>query len=61
MLFLLYRLSGCQIKGGVYQLMSSLNVNSSYLRELDLRYNDLGNIGQEILQHGLSSLRYGSL
>uniref|UniRef100_A0A8C1NXR0 B30.2/SPRY domain-containing protein n=1 Tax=Cyprinus carpio TaxID=7962 RepID=A0A8C1NXR0_CYPCA len=50
------KLSGCQIKGGVYQLMSSLKVNSSYLRELDLRYNDLGNIGQEILQHGLPSL-----
>ncbi|XP_042622645.1 NACHT, LRR and PYD domains-containing protein 12-like [Cyprinus carpio] len=54
------KLSGCQIKGGVYQLMSSLKVNSSYLRELDLRYNDLGNIGQENLQHDLSSLSISS-
>uniref|UniRef100_A0A673IDZ3 NACHT domain-containing protein n=1 Tax=Sinocyclocheilus rhinocerous TaxID=307959 RepID=A0A673IDZ3_9TELE len=55
------KLSGCQIKGGVYQLMSSLKVNSSHLRELDLRYNDLGNIGQQNLQHDLSSLRYCNL
>ncbi|XP_042622860.1 NACHT, LRR and PYD domains-containing protein 12-like isoform X2 [Cyprinus carpio] len=49
------KLSGCLIKEGVHQLVSSLKV-TSYLRELDLRYNDLGNIGQEILQHGLPSL-----
>ncbi|XP_016102611.1 NACHT, LRR and PYD domains-containing protein 12-like [Sinocyclocheilus grahami] len=54
------KLSGCQIKGGVYQLMSSLKVNSSYLRELDLRYNDFGNIGQQNLQHDLSSLSISS-
>lgn len=40
--------------------MSSLKDNS-YLRKLDLRYNDLGDIGQEILQHERLSLRYWSL
>ncbi|RXN13702.1 LRR and PYD domains-containing 12-like protein [Labeo rohita] len=48
---------GCQIKEGVYQLVSSLKDNS-YLRKLDLRYNDLGDIGQEILQRERLSLRY---
>ncbi|ROL43715.1 Ribonuclease inhibitor [Anabarilius grahami] len=51
------KLSGCQIKEGVYQLLSSLKANPSCLRELDLRYNDLGNIGQEILDEYLCSLR----
>uniref|UniRef100_A0A673IZT6 B30.2/SPRY domain-containing protein n=1 Tax=Sinocyclocheilus rhinocerous TaxID=307959 RepID=A0A673IZT6_9TELE len=46
------KLSGCQIKEGVSTLALSLKDNS-YLRELDLRYNDLGNIGQE---HELPSL-----
>ncbi|KAI2658910.1 NLR family CARD domain-containing protein 3 [Labeo rohita] len=50
------KLSGCQIK----KLVSSLKVNS-HLKELDLRYNDLGNTGQENLQHKLPSLRYCSL
>ncbi|XP_052464983.1 NACHT, LRR and PYD domains-containing protein 12 isoform X2 [Carassius gibelio] len=49
------KLSGCQIKGGVSELMSS-----SYLRKLDLRYNDLENIGQQNLQHDLSSLSISS-
>ncbi|KAI2658908.1 Protein NLRC3 [Labeo rohita] len=49
------KLSGCQIKEGVYQLVSSLKDNS-YLRKLDLRYNDLGDIGQEILQRERLSL-----
>ncbi|XP_051769148.1 NACHT, LRR and PYD domains-containing protein 3 isoform X2 [Ctenopharyngodon idella] len=52
------KLSGCQIKEGVYQLLSSLKANPSCLKELDLRYNDLGNIGQEILKDEyLCSLR----
>ncbi|XP_048029497.1 NACHT, LRR and PYD domains-containing protein 3-like [Megalobrama amblycephala] len=51
------KLSGCQIKEGVYQLLTSLKANSSCLRELDLQYNDLGNIGQEILDEYLCSLR----
>ncbi|KAK2874744.1 hypothetical protein Q8A67_021897 [Cirrhinus molitorella] len=49
------KLSGCQIIEGVSKLVSSLKDNS-YLRELDLRYNDLGNIGQENLQCELPSL-----
>ncbi|XP_056097339.1 NACHT, LRR and PYD domains-containing protein 12-like [Rhinichthys klamathensis goyatoka] len=44
------KLSGCQIKGGGHQLVSSLKANSSSLIELDLRYNNLGNIGQETLK-----------
>ncbi|XP_058648502.1 NACHT, LRR and PYD domains-containing protein 3-like isoform X1 [Onychostoma macrolepis] len=48
------KLSGCQIKEGVYQLVSSLK-DHLYLRELDLRYNDLENIGEENLQHELLS------
>ncbi|XP_073700604.1 protein NLRC3-like [Garra rufa] len=36
------KLSGCQIKEGVLKLLSSLKKAS--LRELDLQYNDLGNI-----------------
>ncbi|XP_048028848.1 NACHT, LRR and PYD domains-containing protein 3-like isoform X2 [Megalobrama amblycephala] len=52
------KLSGCQIKEGVYQLLSSLKANPSCLRELDLRYNEHGNIGQEILKDEyLCSLR----
>ncbi|XP_073681968.1 protein NLRC3-like [Garra rufa] len=51
------KLSGCQITEGVYQLLSSLKVNSSYLRELDLRYNDLRHFRQENLQQELLSLR----
>ncbi|XP_051529270.1 NACHT, LRR and PYD domains-containing protein 12-like isoform X2 [Myxocyprinus asiaticus] len=44
------RLSGCQIKEkGFNQLVSSLQTNSSCLRELDLRYNNLGDFGQESL------------
>ncbi|XP_067243127.1 protein NLRC3-like [Chanodichthys erythropterus] len=51
------KLSGCQIKEGIYQLLSSLKANPSCLRELDLRYNDLENIEQEILDEYLCSLR----
>ncbi|XP_073681895.1 protein NLRC3-like isoform X2 [Garra rufa] len=50
------KLSGCQIQEGVYQLLSSLKVNSSYLRELDLRYNDLRHFRQENLEQELPSL-----
>ncbi|KAG1929693.1 NACHT, LRR and PYD domains-containing protein 12 [Pimephales promelas] len=52
------KLSGCQIQGGVHQLMSSLKANSSSLKELDLRYNNLGNIVQETLKdESLCSVR----
>ncbi|XP_043107324.1 E3 ubiquitin-protein ligase TRIM21-like isoform X2 [Puntigrus tetrazona] len=41
------RLSGCQIRDGVYQLVSCMK-DGSYLR-----YNDLGNIEEEILSSSL--------
>ncbi|XP_051763197.1 NACHT, LRR and PYD domains-containing protein 12-like isoform X2 [Ctenopharyngodon idella] len=52
------KLSGCQIKQGVSKLLSSLKANSS-LRELDLQYNDLGNMEQKVrlLKAKLPSLR----
>ncbi|XP_073700603.1 protein NLRC3-like [Garra rufa] len=51
------KLSGCQIKEGVVKLLSSLKDS---LRELDLRYNDLGNIVEKKvpqLKDRLPSLR----
>ncbi|ROL55473.1 NLR family CARD domain-containing protein 3 [Anabarilius grahami] len=55
------KLSGCQIKQGVSKLLSSLKANPS-LRELDLQYNDLGNMEQKVrlLKAKLPSLRYCS-
>ncbi|XP_067287109.1 NACHT, LRR and PYD domains-containing protein 3-like [Pseudorasbora parva] len=50
------KLLGCQIEG-VHDLVSSLKANPSCLRELDLRYNHLGNIGQEVLKDEMPSLR----
>ncbi|XP_077081630.1 protein NLRC3-like isoform X2 [Siphateles boraxobius] len=52
------KLSGCQIKQGVSKLLSSLKAKS-FLTELDLQYNDLGNIKQKInqLKAKLPSLR----
>ncbi|KAK7118938.1 hypothetical protein R3I94_020948 [Phoxinus phoxinus] len=51
------KLSGCQIKE-VHQLVLSLKASSSSLKKLDLRYNNLGNIGQETLKDEyLCSLR----
>uniref|UniRef100_A0A673MEC8 NACHT domain-containing protein n=1 Tax=Sinocyclocheilus rhinocerous TaxID=307959 RepID=A0A673MEC8_9TELE len=57
-LILPYRLSGCQIQEGVLKLLSSLKAS---LRELDLQYNDLGNIMEKKvrrLKDKLPSLRY---
>ncbi|XP_067287106.1 NACHT, LRR and PYD domains-containing protein 3-like isoform X2 [Pseudorasbora parva] len=51
------KLSGCQIKEGVHELVSSFKANPSCLRELDLRYNHLGNVRQEVLKDELPSLR----
>ncbi|CAM4658692.1 unnamed protein product [Leuciscus chuanchicus] len=56
------KLSGCQIKQGVSKLLSSLKAKS-FLRELDLQYNDLGNIMEQkihLLKAKLPSLRISS-
>ncbi|KAM9354913.1 NACHT, LRR and PYD domains-containing protein 3-like [Pholidichthys leucotaenia] len=59
------RLSGCLVsEEGCSSLVSALRSNSSYLRELDLRYNHPGESGVKILsalqedpQHRLETLR----
>ncbi len=56
MCFCIVGFQAVRIKG-VYQRVSSLKDNS-YLRKLDLRYNDLENIGEE---HEVLSLRYCTL
>uniref|UniRef100_A0A8C2K0C1 Uncharacterized protein n=1 Tax=Cyprinus carpio TaxID=7962 RepID=A0A8C2K0C1_CYPCA len=51
------KLSGCHIKEGVLKLLSSLKAS---LRELDLQYNDLGNIMEKkvsLRKYKLPSLR----
>ncbi|XP_068585962.1 NLR family CARD domain-containing protein 3-like isoform X2 [Cebidichthys violaceus] len=53
------RLQGCLItKEGCASLVSALRSNPSHLRELDLSYNHLGDVGRELLCAGLEDPRW---